>query len=225
MIKKLFLSPLFALFFTGIMGILFWIIFNHISYDEVYFLTADWGIVDTLTIGLWVFTFYLLAFFWIKGYIKVSNITICFMLILLMCAVVREMGIQHCLTTSDTTPFKLNFFKKPTNPFGEKIIFGSILLSLFGIIFYLIGHFFKKLWIGFFHFETAVWTFVTFFLLLIVSKILDRLPSKLVKNHIPMSDTAHSAFSWFEETSEILLPLLLIILLGQIFVIEKQTKK
>ena len=147
------------------------------------------------------------------------------MLILLMCAVVREMGIQHCLTTSDTTPFKLNFFKKPTNPFGEKIIFGSILLSLFGIIFYLIGHFFKKLWIGFFHFETAVWTFVTFFLLLIVSKILDRLPSKLVKNHIPMSDTAHSAFSWFEETSEILLPLLLIILLGQIFVIEKQTKK
>ena len=78
---------------------------------------------------------------------------------------------------------------------------------------------------SFLHFETPVWTFATFSILLIGSKVLDRMPSKLAKNHIALSDTAHSAFSWFEETSEILLPVLLIILLCQIFVIEKQDRK
>lgn len=223
--KKMLLSPFFALALVVVMGGVFFGIFTQISYEQVYSLTADWGVVDTTCILLWLVCFYTVAWLWVKGKIEVPKIILSFILILLMCTVVREMGIQHCLTTSDTTPFKINFFKKPTNPLGEKIIFGSVLLSVIFMALFLIGYYFKKLWYGFWRLQTPAWTFATFGGLLVVSKVLDRLPSRLVKSGVQLSDTVHSAFSWFEETSEILLPVLLLILLFQIVLTNEKGKK
>ena len=51
-------------------------------------------------------------------------------------AFLREAGIQHWLTFTDSTAFKLRFFTNPNNPFSEKIIAFLCLLSISGLFIY-----------------------------------------------------------------------------------------
>lgn len=128
--------------------------------------------------------------------------------ILFGCAVLREMGIQHWLTSTDTTAFKIRFFTNPANPIHEKVIAGFLLLSVFSIIFYLLVYYMPKIIRGFFKLNPLYWTVVTFGCTGIICKIADRLPSNLRKAGYGLDPIWSVWMELFEETTEMCLPLL-----------------
>lgn len=125
------------------------------------------------------------------------------------CALLREMGIQHYLTTTDTTAFKLRFFKNPANPLHEKILSAFILIVVFCVVAYLLIKYFKRIIQGFFKFNTLYWTICTLGGIGIVSKFFDRLPSNFLKmtgEHFSEEITYFCLV--IEEAGEATLPLL-----------------
>ncbi len=145
--------------------------------------------------------------------------------ILYICAILREMGIQHWLTSTDTTAFKLRFFTNPNNPINEKIVSGLILLSVISIIIYLLICYLPKIIKGFFKLNPVYWTVATLGGTGIIGKTVDRLPSNLEKHNIDLSDHTRILMKLFEETSEICLPLICAVGFVQFARITKQKFK
>ncbi len=128
--------------------------------------------------------------------------------ILYVCAILREMGIQHWLTKTDTTAFKLRFFTNPNNPIDEKIVSALLLITVFSIILYLLIYYFPKIIRGFFNLNPIYWTVATLGGTGIVCKFADRLPSNLMKHNIDLSVHIRALTELFEETTEFCLPLI-----------------
>lgn len=128
--------------------------------------------------------------------------------ILFVCAILREMGIQHWLTTTDTTAFKLRFFTNPNNPLSEKITAALILLIVISIIAYLLIYYLPKIIKGFFKLNPLYWTIATFGGTGIICKIADRLPGNLRKAGHELTPQWKEWFELFEETTELCLPLI-----------------
>ena len=132
-------------------------------------------------------------------------------------AFLREAGIQHHLSHTDSTPFKSRFFLNPDNPLSEKIIFGLILLIIFGSLLYLAIKYGKHLVVSFFKLNTITWSTATFCTVLVFAKFADRFPGnwRSAHNDVSLPREQIEIWSLLEESSEVFLPYLVVIILLQ----------
>lgn len=144
-------------------------------------------------------------------------------LFLFVCAVLREMGIQHWLTSTDTTAFKMRFFTNPTNPLSEKILAAAILATVGGVVLYLLIRFIPSIIKGFFKLNPLYWTICTFGGTGIICKIADRLPSNYRKSTgVAMDPYIHSLLELLEESTESLLVFLFALAIIQYHLLQKK---
>ena len=138
-------------------------------------------------------------------------------LFLTMCAFLREEGIHHYLSKTDTTPFKSRFFLNPNNPIGEKIIFGLFLIIVVSAIGYLAVKYAKPLVVKFFKLDVISWSVATLCTVGVASKIIDRFPANYRKAHngVALSDDVFALMQLIEESSEMFLPYLAILIVLQ----------
>lgn len=166
------------------------------------------------------------ALFLIRDYVKTPKQTSYFLfLVLWLAALLREMGIQHWLTSTDTTAIKLRFFTNPNNPLSEKLVAGFLVLLVFGIVLKLLIEYMPKIIRGFFEVNPLYWTVCTFGTVGLVSKFMDRFPSNYYKVTGERLDSLSNAwFKLFEEGGEATLPLLFTIGLIQFHLMYRQGK-
>ena len=220
--KKAFLSPLFAPLFYGILwGLLLAVVLTFIP-EKKFEITTDGQIIDVLTYTGYALMLIAMLLFVkdFKG--KMFDWSIYFMLGI--AALLREAGIQHHLTNTDTTPFKSRFFLNPNNALSEKILYGAVLLVIFGALLYIAIKYAKHLVTSFFKFDTITWSVATFCSVLVFAKFADRFPSHW--RHIHNLDRLPREFidiwSLLEESSELFLPYLVIIIFAQYHFLKKK---
>lgn len=220
--KKLFLSPFFApAFYCSLWGLVLAVVL--IFFPEMKFeITTDGQIIDIAT-----YTGYGLMLVVMLCTVKdFKDKLLCWGIyfILGIAALLREAGIQHHLTNSDSTPFKSRFFLNPNNPLSEKIIYGAVLLIIFGLLIYLAVKYAKHLVVSFFKLDVITWSVATFCSVLVFAKFADRFPSKWKHCHhleeLPRDFI--DIWSLLEESSEMFLPLLVIIIFAQNHLLKKQ---
>lgn len=143
--------------------------------------------------------------------------------VLLGCsAFLREMGIQHWLTSHDTTAFKSRFFLNPNNPLSEKIVAGALLLTLLAALIYLVVKYGKHLIVSFFKINPTTWSIATLCTIGIIAKFTDRFPSNYRKSHgFALPEQLHMKIEIIEETSETLLPLIVAFIFWQYWLLHK----
>ncbi len=220
--KKAFLSPLFAPLFYGILwGLLLAVVLTFIP-EKKFEITTDGQIIDVLTYTGYALMLIAMLLFVkdFKG--KMFDWSIYFMLGI--AALLREAGIQHHLTNTDTTPFKSRFFLNQNNALSEKILYGAVLLVIFGALLYIAIKYAKHLVTSFFKFDTITWSVATFCSVLVFAKFADRFPSHW--RHIHNLDRLPREFidiwSLLEESSELFLPYLVIIIFAQYHFLKKK---
>jgi len=221
--QKFFLSP----FFSPVFYLVLWVILLAIVLlffpEQKFAITTDGQIIDVVTyLGYGLMLITMLCFH--KDFKdKMLCYTIYF--VLGVAALLREAGIQHHLTNSDTTPFKSRFFLNPNNPLSEKIIYGGILLIIFGALFYLAVKYSKHLVVSFFKLNTLTWSVATFCSVLVFAKFADRFPANW--RHINHMNGLPRDFidiwSLLEESSEMFLPYLVIIIFVQNHLLSKKS--
>lgn len=222
--KKTFLSP----FFTPIAFLMIWGSFLAavlIYIPELKFeITKDGNLIDIITYSGYGILIAGLLYF-VRDYknSKSSMIDWALYLLLSICAVTREAGIQHHLSTTDTTPFKSKFYLNPNNPWSEKIIFGLVLIIFFGIIIYLAVKYTKYLITSFFKMNTITWSTAVFCTTLVFCKFADRYPSNYRHSHAtPLPQESIEMWSLLEESSEVFLPYIALIMLWQYHLLKKK---
>lgn len=132
-------------------------------------------------------------------------------------AFLREAGIQHWLTFTDSTAFKLRFFTNPANPLYEKCIAFFCLAAVSGLFIYAMVLYLVPAFKGFFLKMAGSWTIITLLSAGAVCKIVDRLPGNLKKAGIILDrdGTLFGICQICEETMEMMLPVLAVIALMQ----------
>lgn len=220
--KKIFLSPFFSpICFSICWGAILAIVLIWFP-EQKYQITHDGEIIEILTnIGYMLMLAALLYFS--KDYTdKITSWGI--YLFLAISAFLRESGIQHHLSKTDSTPFKSRFFLKPENPIGEKIVFGLLLLIIFGSVLYLLIKYGKHLITSFFKFNTVTWTIAVFCSVLVLSKFADRFPGNWrdAHNDVSLPKSHIEVWSLLEESIEIFIPYLIIIALAQYHLIKQK---
>lgn len=213
--KKIFLSPFFTpVVFTLCWGLMLAVVLLCFP-EQKFLITEDGQIIELITNIGYVLMFAALLFY-SKDYVnKITTWGI--YLFLGLCAFLREAGIQHHLSRTDTTPFKSRFFLNHNNPWGEKIIFGLILLLVFGAIIYLAVKYSRHLIVSFFKLNTVTWSTAVLCSTLVFAKFADRFPGNWRKSHDGMLLPRGQIEIWslLEESSEMFLPYLVIIILAQ----------
>ena len=128
----------------------------------------------------------------------------------------RDMGAQGWLTSHDTVVTKIRFFTSPNNPLYEKIIAGTVMSFILLVFLYVLIKNIKPLFKGLVKFEAIPWTFVTFFIWMVLTQIIDRFPAEFLKaTGVGLAEPIRFAMKIFEEGGESLLPLLIAIALLQ----------
>lgn len=212
--KKLFLCPVFAPFIAivsfTIFGLCAW--YSYFNGDASFMHDGCAG--DILTYLMYVLAFVTMAICFkdFKG--KYQDYVL--FIFLLLCAVFREAGIQHLLTSTDTTAFKVRFFTNPNNPLWEKCRAAFLLIVVLGAALIVLLKYFPKIWKGFWAKDPMYWTVCTLAAFGILGKISDRLPSKyaVFAGH-RLSDYEIYWYSIGEEGLEMCLPLLVAIAIWQ----------
>ena len=215
MFKNFFLSPFFSpAFYLVLWSALLAVVLIFFPAQK-FEITTDGQIIDVLTyIG---YALMLITMIW--AYKDFKGKTLCWSIYFMLgiAALLREAGIQHHLSSTDSTPFKSRFFLNPDNPLHEKIIYGLILVLIFGALLYLAVKYTKHLIISFFEFSTLTWSIATFCSVLVFAKFADRFPSHW--RHFHHSRALPQEFidiwSLLEESSELFLPYLVIIVFIQ----------
>ena len=219
--KKAFLSPFFSPVFYGVLwGLLLAVVLIFFP-EKKFEITTEGQIIDVLTyVGYGLMLLTMLIF--VKDF-KGKMLSWVIFFVLGVAALLREAGIQHHLTNTDTTPFKSRFFLNPNNPLSEKILYGAVLLIIFGALIYLAVKYTKHLIVSFFKLNTITWSIATFCTVLVFAKFADRFPSNYRHAHnlkaLPRSFI--DIWSLLEESSELFLPYLVIIVLCQYHLLKK----
>ncbi len=144
-------------------------------------------------------------------------------LFLWLIALLREMGAQHWLTSTDSTAIKLRFFTNPNNPLSEKIITAVIVLTVVAVIIKLLIQYVPKIIRGFFKLDPLYWTVCTFGAIGVVGKFADRFPGNYYKSTGVRLDPAIDVwFKLFEEGGEAALPLLFAVGIIQYHLMKKR---
>lgn len=218
--KKMFLSYLFApAFYCVLWGGLLAVVLIFFP-DQKFAITTDGQIIDVLTyIGYALMLITMLLF---ARDFKDKMFSWCIYFMLGICALLREAGIQHHLSSTDSTPFKSRFFLNPENPMSEKIIYGAVLLIIFGALIYLFVKYARHLITSFFKLNTITWSVATFCSVLVFAKLADRIPSHWRHlNHLDaLSRNFIDIWSLLEESSELFLPYLVIIIFMQFHLLK-----
>lgn len=214
--KKVFLSPFFApLTFSVIWGTFVAIILIYFP-DHKFTITTDGHLLDILTYCGYALMLAAMVYYRRDFQNKEKRFSWWVFFILGICALLREAGIQHHLASVDTTPFKSKFFLNPMNPLHEKIIFGLVLIIIFGMIVYLAVKYSKHLITSFFKMNTVTWSIAVLCCDLVFAKFADRFPANYRHSHeTPLSRNGIEIWSLLEESSEVFLPLLVIVILIQ----------
>lgn len=212
--KKYLMSPLFTPIFVMILWLMFMNVVLLFFPEYKFSITEDGKLVEHLTHAGYILM--IAAFlFYFRDFLD-KKLAYATFILLSVCAFLREAGIQHHLSTTDTTPFKSRFFLNPANPLSEKIIFGAVLLVVFGAVVYLAVKYTKHLIKSFFKMNTVTWSIATMCTILVVSKFFDRFPSNYRHSHEhPLSRQMIESFSLLEESIEIFLPYIVVIALWQ----------
>ena len=130
------------------------------------------------------------------------------LLCLLIAAVLREAGIQHMLTQTDTTAFKIRFFTNPNNPWCEKVRAACILFVMAVISLYVIWETAIPLLKGFFKGHAVSWSIAGLCATTIVSKCVDRAHGNYFKwTGTRISEDLLAYLTLFEEGLELFIPL------------------
>lgn len=220
--KKCFLSPLFApLFFLLTWGAILAVVLIFFP-SKKFEITTDGQIIDIATYS--GYALMLATMLYLMKDFKDKILDWSFYFILGVAALLREAGIQHHLTKTDSTPFKSRFFLNPDNAISEKILYGAVLLIIFGAILYFAIKYAKHLFISFFKMNTLTWSIATFCGVLVFAKFADRFPAYY--RHMQNLETLPRSFidiwSLLEESSELFLPLLVIICFYQYHLLKKE---
>ncbi len=220
--KKIFLSPFFTpVLFTICWGLMLAVVLIYFP-EQKFKITEDGQIIELITNIGYISMLAALMYF-AKDYTdKITSWGI--YLFLAMCAFLREAGIQHHLSRTDSTPFKSRFFLNPDNPWGEKIVFGLLLIVIFGAVIYLAVKYAKFLVLSFFKLNTVTWSTAVFCCTLVFAKFADRFPGNWRKAHddIPLPRSQIEIWSLLEESSEMFLPYLVIIMLAQYHLLKNK---
>lgn len=181
--------------------------------------------LDTITYAIYALTAVVIV--WAARDFKGMQFKVFLLFVFLfICALLREMGVQHWLTKTDTTAFKLPFFTNPNNPLYEKLVAGYILLVVALVIIYLLVRYLPLLIKSFFKLDPVAWTVCTLGGTGVVCKIADRFPSNYKKMMgAPLDPSIHAYIELFEETTESALPLLFALALIQYHFRQKEQKK
>lgn len=165
-----------------------------------------------ITIGLYVIALIVLPFLRPRDNDQTQNRVFWLFEFVMLGALLREMGIQHWLTQTDTTALKIRFFLNPNNPISEKIVAGLFLLMWVIIAIYLLKRYTRFMIREFFRKNATVWTIATTCMVTVVTKFIDRYPANYErytgKELSPFWDTGCASF---EEIYEAYIPILLII--------------
>ncbi|MDR1693659.1 MAG: hypothetical protein LBR70_00500 [Lactobacillaceae bacterium] len=209
--KKFILSPLFAPIATIILwGLSVWLIYIFYGdiFPEVYSKTKTntvpavvdkGGIIEVITNVSYILMFAAFLFY-AKGFLKNDKKTDYFVFFLLaVSAFLRELGIQHWLTKTDSTAFKSRFFLKPENPLSEKITAGLILLIFFALLLYVLIKFTKYLIVSFFKLNPITWSIATLCGIMFLTKTADRFPAHYKKVHFETIDIGYRNFLFVAE--------------------------
>lgn len=211
------LAPLCVLLYVG--GIFIWNTSSSVD-GIMHFCETT---LETTTFLAYVVSF-LLVLYYAKDFLHTKLQTPYFLyLFLFFCAALREMGIQHWLTDTDTTAFKLKFFTNPNNPLSTKLLSAFILLTVGITVLYLLYRFTFSIIKGFFKFNPMFWTICTLGATGIIGKIADRIPGNYRKDYaMEMEPYTKALFSLLEESSEVTLPLLFAIAIIQFHLLQKR---
>ena len=215
MLRRTFLSP----FFAPIVFLFFWLcivcgIYMFVPAGDILHQTLDGKYIDIVAKCGYLMLL-LLLFLWADDYRDKIHSWGLYIFFALICYL-RESGIQHCLSTTDTTPFKSRFFLNPENPIYEKIIYGSVLLFIFLGLVYLAFRYSKHLFHSFFKLDTITWSIATLCTAGVASKVIDRFPSnyhKIIGGRL--SENVYIFLQVLEESCEMFLPYLAILALVQ----------
>lgn len=216
MLKKMFLSP----FLAPVAFLVLWIAFMkgcfiYAPKEGVLSLTEDGALIDTIAKMGYILLIAVLLMLAddFKDRLRAWGIYLFFAIGCFL----RESGIQHHLSQTDTTPFKSRFFLNPNNLLSEKIIFGTILLLVLIAVLYLAFKYAKHLVVSFFKLDTITWSIATLCTVGVAAKIVDRYPSNYRKAHgnVALPDNIYAFLQIVEESSEMLLPYLAILILWQ----------
>ena len=122
--KKVFLSPFFTpIAFTALWVTLITVVLCFFP-EQKFLITQEGQILEIFTNIGYVLMLAAMMYFARDYSDKITSWGI--YLFLGMCAFLREAGIQHHLSKTDTTPFKSRFFLNPNNPWGENhYLFGG----------------------------------------------------------------------------------------------------
>ncbi len=219
--KKYFLSPLFM----PVVISFFWLFTQDVIFaffpETLPAIAQKGGLIEYGTHFLYILLLISLVLCY-KDFFCIRSDYFIFVF-LAICAFLREAGIQHHLTTHDTTPFKSRFFTNPANPLDEKILFGFVLLVIFGIIAYLAVKYARFLVVSFLKFRLIGWSTAVLCTMLVVSKFIDRFPANF--RHYTgeyLNPEIRNNLMLIEETGEMLLPLIAIIFLAQYHLLQKK---
>lgn len=222
MFKKVILSPFLAPSFFFLWEVI-WLLFPvFLSCQTLFPWAEEGGLIDTLTYFSYGIAFLSLICTYKFFETKEQRFSYWVFFFMLTCFLLREMGVQHWLTSTDSTAFKIRFFTNPNNPIHEKIISVGILGTVALAVLYLAIKYAKSLIQGVFKADTIAWTIGTFGAVGIIGKIVDRIPGnyrKITKEL--MADEYRIYFLFFEETSEVLLPFFIALALIQYAILKK----
>lgn len=224
--KKYLTSPLFTPVFFSLVWLLWMCCIFIFEYDNLAgLLNKDSGPLEIITNLAYIplllaYIFYARAFMHNRG----SRIDFAVFVCLGIAAFLREMGIQHWLTSHDTTAFKSRFFLNPNNPLSEKIVAGALLLLLLAMLIYLGVKYTRHLITSFFQMNPTTWSIATLCTIGVIAKFTDRFPSNYKHSHgFPLPEQLRQNIEIIEETSETLLPLIAAFVLFQYLLLHKKS--
>ena len=117
------------------------------------------------------------------------------------------------------TVFKMRFLRAPDVPFMPKLFVLIVFLVFFAAVLTPLIRYIVPLFKDFFKFRPVAWTMACFGLSGVVTLICDRLPSKLHKAGVVLSDSASALFTTFEEGGEMMLALFALLAILQSYLI------
>ncbi len=209
-IRHFILSKQFSLIFTIFVLLIYYLISCCFIFEYGFFDIEKTGTTEVLT--------YL--FYGVGLGITLSNTPLLLceqtrrnfyeLLILWTAALLREMGIQHWLTSHDTVVTKFRFFTNPANPLYEKVIAAILFFIVIYILLSILIRNFKYLINGLtIRIKPVCITVTVFIALAILTQIADRYPAMYLKEHgISLSQQVLFILKIFEEGGESILPLL-----------------
>ena len=209
-VKNIILSRQFSVFFVLFALFAYFIISYCFSLKYGFFDIEEVGITEILT-----YLFYGVGFGIIISYEQIlskeeTRKNFYELIFLWAVALLREMGIQHWLTTHDTVVTKIRFFTNATNPLYEKIIAAFLFFIVIYVLLSLLVRNFKYCIKGLtMKIKPTCITIAVFIILAILTQIADRYPAIYYKEcGIKLSEHILFILKIFEEGGESILPLL-----------------